>query len=239
MGVQDAHQWLGTSWLRSCRGAGATAPDDEVRAVGQRLLDRWSHPSRSFHNVRHLMDVLGRVDELSQETHDSDSVRLAAWYHGAVFAHDTDAEHATLGSADEDASALLAFDELSGLGVPEKTASRVRDLVTMLHRHFPEPGDGDAAVLSDADLALLASEPQRYKEYLRAVREEYSAIPQVAFLQARRAIVSRFLARPAIYGSPMGHAWEEAARQNLQAEQARIDKELTRIAAERPADPAA
>lgn len=239
MGVHDAHQWLGSSWLRSCRGAGATAPDEEVRAVGQRLLDRWSHPSRSFHNVRHLMDVLGRVDELAQETHEPDAVRLAAWYHGAVFAHDTDAEHATLGSADEDASALLAFDELAGLGVPEKTAARVRDLVAMLHRHFPEPGDGDAAVLSDADLALLSSEPQRYKEYLRAVREEYAAIPLPAFLQARRAIVSRFLARPTIYASPMGHAWEEAARQNLQAEQARIGKELARLAAATPGDPAA
>ncbi|HWK91196.1 MAG TPA: hypothetical protein VNR17_02930 [Luteimicrobium sp.] len=237
MGVQDAHQWLGSSWLRSCRGAGATASDEEIRAVGQRLLDRWSHPSRSFHNVRHLMDVLGRVDELSQETHDPDSVRLAAWYHGAVFAHDTDAEHATLGSADEDASARLAFDELSGLGVPERKAARVRDLVAMLHRHFPEPGDGDAAVLSDADLALLAGEPQRYKEYLRAVREEYSAIPQTAFLEARRAIVSRFLARPALYASPMGHAWEEPARQNLQAELARIDKELARLAAEAPSEP--
>jgi predicted metal-dependent HD superfamily phosphohydrolase len=237
MGVHDAHQWLGTSWLRSCRGAGATAPDEEVRAVGQRLLDRWSHPSRSFHNVRHLMDVLGRVDELAQETHDPDSVRLAAWYHGAVFAHDTDAEHATLGSGDEDASALLAFDELSGLGVPERKAARVRDLVAMLHRHFPEPGDGDAAVLSDADLALLAGEPQRYKEYLRAVREEYSAIPRTTFLEARRSIVSRFLARPAIYASPMGHGWEEPARQNLQAELARIDKELARLAAEAPSEP--
>jgi len=185
------------------------------------------------------MDVLGRVDELAQETHEPDAVRLAAWYHGAVFAHDTDAEHATLGSADEDASALLAFDELAGLGVPEKTAARVRDLVAMLHRHFPEPGDGDAAVLSDADLALLSSEPQRYKEYLRAVREEYAAIPLPAFLQARRAIVSRFLARPTIYASPMGHAWEEAARQNLQAEQARIGKELARLAAATPGDPAA
>lgn len=238
MGVQDARQWLLSSWQRSCRTAGATADDTEVRAVGAALLDRWSHPSRAFHNVSHLVDVLRRVDELSEETHDPDLVRLAAWYHGAVFAHDEDADHATLDSSDEDASATLAVVELTALGVPPARAERVRDLVTALHRHYADPGDFDGAVLCDADLAVLASEPQRYKEYLRAVREEYHEIPDEAFWRARATIVSRFLARPAIFTSPMGAAWEGPARQNLEAERARVAKTLTALdaAAQRPRD---
>jgi predicted metal-dependent HD superfamily phosphohydrolase len=232
MGVQDARQWLISSWLRSVRHAGATASDDDIRVVGERLLDRWSHPSRTFHNVRHLVDVLGYVDELAEETHEPDLVRLAAWYHGAVFAHDTDALHATLDSSDEDASALLASTELTGLGVPERAAQRVRALVGALHRHDADPGDFDGEVLSDADLALLAAEPQRYKDYLRDVRAEYAQIPQPEFLQARRTIVSRFLARPKLFTSPMGATWEEPARQNLAAELQRIDKELARLSAD-------
>jgi predicted metal-dependent HD superfamily phosphohydrolase len=229
MGVEDARQWLISSWVRSVRNAGATAPVDQIRATGERLLDRWSHPSRTFHNVRHLADVLRRVDELAEETHEPDLVRLGAWYHGAVFAHDVDAEHATLDSADEDASAALAVAELTVLGVPEGAARRTRELVTTLGRHFADPGDTDAAVLCDADLALLAAEPQRYQEYLRAVRAEYERIPQAAFLRARRTIVTRLLARPQLYTSPMGGTWEEPARQNLQAELQRIDKELGRM----------
>jgi predicted metal-dependent HD superfamily phosphohydrolase len=229
MGVQDARQWLISSWGRSVRHAGATATDEEIRAVGQRLLDRWSHPSRAFHNLRHLAGVLGYVDELAEETHRPELVRLAAWYHGAVFGHDTDAEHATLDSADEDASALLAQTELAGLGVPGPAVERVRSLVGVLHRHYADAGDFDAEVLCDADLALLAAEPQRYQDYLRDVRAEYAQIPQPAFLRARRTIVSRFLARPQIFTSPMGATWEEPARQNLSAELQRLEKEITKL----------
>ncbi|PJI93996.1 HD domain-containing protein [Luteimicrobium subarcticum] len=232
MGVAEAQQWLISSWVRSCKALGATAPDDEIRATGKALVERWSHPSRTFHNVRHLIDVLGHVDELAEETHGPDQVRLAAWYHGAVFGHDEDAERATLDSSDEDASATLAHDELAALGVPERTAERVRHLVLALHRHYPDADDFDGAVLCDADLAIFAAEPQRYKEYLRAVREEYSAIPWPVFLRARRAIVSKFLARQAIFTSPLGSAWEESARQNLAAEIQRIDKEIAKLDAQ-------
>ncbi|NTW42568.1 MAG: hypothetical protein HGA44_22300, partial [Cellulomonadaceae bacterium] len=86
MSVNDAPQWLIAAWNRSCIGAGATAPHDVIEKVGEGLLARWRDPHRHFHNLRHLTDVLARVDELSEETHEPDLVRLAAWYHGAVLA---------------------------------------------------------------------------------------------------------------------------------------------------------
>ncbi len=233
MGVTslDAPQWFLSSFIRSARGAGADVPEAQVRATGQALLDRWDQPGRHFHNLQHLAEVLGRVDELSQETHDPDLVRLAAWYHGAVFDAKEKATYANKGGEDETASALLAISDLMSLGVDEATALRVAHLVNALVRHAPDPQDFDCAVLCDADLAMLAAEPQRYKEYMRNVRDEYGHIPTADYIRARIAILTKLLSRRTLYSSPLGAAWEEAARQNLDAELQRLRKEAAKLAA--------
>ncbi|GII97658.1 putative metal-dependent HD superfamily phosphohydrolase [Sediminihabitans luteus] len=229
--IADAPQWLMTSWARTVHCAGATAPPEQIMEAGERLVDAWSRPDRHFHDLRHLGDVLRRVDELSQETHSPELVRLAAWYHGVVFDAADSATYSNKGGEDESASAQLAHDELTALGVPEESAQRVAHLVTALVRHAPDPTDFDCAVLCDADLAFLASEPQRYKEYLEDVRTEYAHIPRADFVRARIAILTKLLERPTLFCSPLGSAWEEPARQNIGAELQRLGKEQRKIEA--------
>ncbi|GIG27694.1 HD domain-containing protein [Cellulomonas marina] len=232
MGVHDAPAWLLTAFVRSTQEAGATAPVEEVRRRGEELLARWSDPERTFHNLRHLADVLMRVDELAEETHEPDLVRLAAWYHGAVFDAGWKRDAQRRGGEDEHASALLAQQELLALGVPEKRAQRVHDLVATLWRHAPDPADVDCSVLCDADLAMLAAEPQRYKTYVQALRAEYAHVPTEDFLRARLRIVHKLLERPRLFASPLGAGWEEPARQNLAAEEQRLRKELDALLAQ-------
>lgn len=230
MGVHDAAQWLLPAWVRTCLGAGATAPAEQIEAVGERLLARWSEAGRHYHNLRHLVDVLAHVDELAEEAHEPDIVRLAAWYHGAIFDAAERASFAHRGGEDERASAALARLELGELGLPARAVDRVAELVTALERHTPRPGDPDCAVLCDADLAMLAAEPQRYRAYLAALRAEYAHIPVEDFVRARIAILKRLQERPRLFASPLGHAWEEAARQNVDAELQRLEKELATVA---------
>ncbi|MFD7310584.1 hypothetical protein [Promicromonospora sp. NPDC059942] len=231
MGVltSDAPQWFLKSFVRSAVGAGATADTDAIEAVGQSLLDRWADENRHFHNLRHLASVLHRVDELAEETHEPDLVRLAAWYHGAVFNAERKVADASQGGEQTTASAALADKELTGLGVPVRAADRVAALVNAIVRHAPDPTDFDAAVLNDADLAMLAAEPQRYKDYKSAVRAEYAHIPAEDYLRARIRVIERLLARKSLFLSPMGAAWEEPARQNLDMELHRLRKEQAKL----------
>ena len=236
MYVAEAPEWLVPAFTRSVVAAGGTATADEIRTVAGRLLDRWSVPHRRFHTVRHLLDVLARVEELGREAPEPALVQLGAWYHGAVF----DAQivtGSTRGCEDEAPCAALAVSELTGLGVPDDRARRVGDLVTALVAHDPDPADLDANVLCDADLGVLAAEPQKYRTYLHNVREEQADVPAAEFLAARRATVTHLLARKTIYRSPRARPWEEIARENLQAELHRVDRELSRLVDTEP-DPA-
>ncbi len=221
-----APAWLLPAYMRAATGVGATAAHGDVELAGGRLLDRWEDASRHFHNVRHLVDLLQRVDELQQETHDAHAVRLAAWYHGAVFTADAAAAYAHKGGEDEVASAEFARAELASIGVPDAAINDVTTMVEALARHSTNPESADCAVLCDADLAVLASDPQKYKQYLLDVRAEYSHIPPRRFVLARKAIVEKLLSRPKLYISPFAQPWEAPARQNLKAELARLEREL-------------
>ena len=74
--------------------------------MGAALIARYSEPHRHYHNTTHLASVLGWVERLAGD-HDLFLVRLAAWFHDAVYAIPP------LQVTNEEASARLAFRELS------------------------------------------------------------------------------------------------------------------------------
>ncbi len=243
MGAESAPQWLLPAFVRSVTAIGATASREEIEAVGRRLLERWCSPDRRHHGVTHLVAVLQRVDALSQETHSPELVRIAAWYHGAVFDTALLKQYMRAAGENKPASAEVAMADLLALGVPERVAARVRDIILSLVRHDADPTDVDCMALCDADLGTLAVEPQKYKEYRTRVREEFAHIDPRRYVEARIAIVTRLLARRKLFLSPLASAWEEPARQNLAAELQKLKAELAtlppRAPDEEPPAPAA
>src|SRR5262245_29954004 len=78
----------------------ASAPAGLAAKVGEDLLARWGESHRYYHTVSHLGVVLAVIDEHASWAEDLDAVRLAAWYHDAVYdPHRVD---------NEEASAILA-----------------------------------------------------------------------------------------------------------------------------------
>ena len=235
MGI-DAPQWLLPAYLRSVKAVGGTASVEAIREAGERLVVMWSSPDRRFHNLKHAIDVLARVDELADESHNPDIMRLAAWYHGCVFSSATEQTYKRNGGEDEVASAAYAAKDLHGLGVPDAVTDRVCALILNLKRHNLAHDDIDALALTDADLGTLAVNPQQYKRYRELVREEYAHIPDERYLRGRATIISKLLSRETLFSSPLGARWELPARQNLQAEQRRIADALAKLP---PPDPRA
>ncbi|MFG2048647.1 metal-dependent phosphohydrolase [Micromonospora sp. NPDC048935] len=203
-------------WRAAARGAGARADAGSARA-GEQLLDRWREPHRHYHTVAHLTAVLDVVDQHAGLADRADLVRLAAWWHDAVY------DPRAAGDANEQDSAALAESVLTGLGVPTSTAAEVRRLVLLTAGHAVGPDDRDGALLCDADLAVLAAPPAVYDSYAAAIRREYAHVPEPAFRAGRAAVLSGLLALPALFRlPPLAEVWEEAARGNVRRELATL-----------------
>ncbi|WP_019355127.1 HD domain-containing protein [Streptomyces sp. AA1529] len=203
---------------------GADGPDPAP--YGEDLLGRWAEPHRRYHGTAHLRAVLDRLDELAARLPpereagpgtgagagpDLAAVRLAAWFHDAVYRPDR--------SENEERSARLAERALPEAGVPAARTAEVARLVRLTVTHDPADDDLDGALLCDADLAVLAGTPEQYAHYAAEIRQEYAFVPDAAFREGRSAVLRQLLGLPHLFrtGYARDH-WEPAARHNLTTE---------------------
>jgi predicted metal-dependent HD superfamily phosphohydrolase len=191
-------------------------------AAGARLRDRlieaYGDPGRGYHDLRHLREVLGHLDGLLRQpvasSVDRLAVVLAAWFHDAVYDGGPD---------DEERSAALAEASLPQVGLAPAVVAEVARLVRMTRDHRPDPGDRAGAVLCDADLAILASSPERYDEYVHDVRREYASLDETTFRRGRAAVLRALLSAPSLFHTPAAQEeWERAARANVTRELAAL-----------------
>lgn len=226
-------QWLASAFCRTAEAIGATASKEDRRATAERLIERWQAEGRWHHNLTHLIDVLQRVDTLAPEMHHPEAVRMAAWYHGAIFDTSLITEYRRAAGEDKEGSAQLAREELTALGVPAQTVEQIAQLICSLRGHAPDSSGIDGQALSDADLGSLAAEPQKYRTYRENVRREFAHIDLLDYINARMCLITKLLERPTLFATPLAAQWEDAARENLQAELHRLADEGGRVAAER------
>jgi predicted metal-dependent HD superfamily phosphohydrolase len=224
----STHDHLLGGWVRHLRRLAPAADRERVMAVGRDLLDRYGEPQRAYHDRRHLAEVLAGVALLAEHAHDLSVAVAAAWWHDAVYEVPVLTSAPTSSAAPdvstEEASARLAEVTLAKLGTHDERLTRVGALIRMTAAHDPSPLDPDAEVLSDADLSVLASPPNRYATYVADVRREYAAVPDDLFRLGRAAILRSLMEGDRIFRTPSAHErWEADARANIAAELRGLD----------------
>lgn len=178
--------------------------------LSEELVERWSEPHRSYHDLGHLLRVLESV-ELLIEPGDHPELLAAAWFHDAV--------HRGQAGTDEQQSVDLARNRLSMAGWDRDRCHRVAELILVTVDHRPAPHDGEAQTLVDADLSILGADSESYDQYARDVRDEYRHVPDHEFAPARAEILKRLLDKPALFHTAQATAlWEDRARDNVRRE---------------------
>jgi predicted metal-dependent HD superfamily phosphohydrolase len=207
-------------WRTAARAAGAL-DETAVDRAGRDLLDRWHEPHRHYHTATHLAAMLSVVDSQAHTAGHPDLVRLAAWFHDAVY------DPRAPGAANERHSAALAGRVLVRLGLPATAVAEVGRLVLLTAGHRAAAGDRDGALLCDADLAILAAPELAYDRYAAAVRREYAHVPDRAFRAGRADVLRGLLDLPALYRVPaLAERWEAPARANLVRELNELTKPI-------------
>ncbi|GHC59940.1 HD domain-containing protein [Streptomyces flavofungini] len=210
MGAEGVEE-LRARWRDALVGARGTGAGPDPAPYGENLLGRWAEPHRRYHTTEHLTAVLTHIDTLHSHATSPHLVRLAAWFHDAVYAPDR--------SENEERSARLAERALPEAGLTPAATAEVARLVRLTTTHDPAEGDANGEVLCDADLAILAAPPDLYAAYAAAVREEYAFVPDEAFREGRANVLRQLLALPRLFRTEYGAThWEPRARENLTTE---------------------
>lgn len=199
------------------------APGELIEAECLFIIRSWTEPHRAYHSLRHVADMFTALQRLGREgsalsEHALLLARLATWYHDVTYD-----PRATPGS-NEQRSATIARDHLHRLGAAGEDVDAVEALVVMTIDHRGETTDPVVPpelveAFHDADLWILSSPAQRYREYARQVRDEYAHVPAHLFASGRSLILRDFMARDHIYRTSYARAhWEHTARENVDAE---------------------
>lgn len=181
----------------------AVPPDQEF----DRLIGRYSEPHRAYHTVQHLEECFRAFEAGRSSAQSPGAVGIALFFHDAIYdthVHDN-----------EEKSAELARHVLADANADAQLLSYVTDLV-LATRHAAVPETMDQQLVADIDLSILGASRQRFDEYERQVRQEYSWVDETIFRTVRSRILQELLARPAIYSTPDFHTrLEQTARENL------------------------
>ncbi|MDX1631368.1 MAG: N-methyl-D-aspartate receptor NMDAR2C subunit [Thermoanaerobaculia bacterium] len=186
------------------------APADLLHA----LLLRYTESHRHYHDRRHLVDCLQKSATCREIQRRPTEVDLALCYHDAIY---------DPGRGDnEERSAALAAGVLEPL-LSRKRVERIRASI-LDTRHEGEPAAADGAVVVDVDLSILGADPERYEDYRRAIREEYSWVPESSYRRRRSRLLRSFLDRSRIFATPLfQERLESRARENLARELAFLE----------------
>jgi predicted metal-dependent HD superfamily phosphohydrolase len=191
------------------------ADKEVVQQAFADLVERYSGPTRFYHTLAHIAEMLDIIAGLRGGARNLAAVQLAAWFHDVVY--DAHAED------NEERSAAYAEEVLTRLQLPTKTIRAVVNLVLLTKTHRAEDADADGAILLDADLTRLGAPPERFAAYSQAIKQEYAWVPEDEYRRGRRQLLRSFLRRQRLYSTdPMYRALEEQARQNLTEEIARL-----------------
>ena len=187
-------------------------PDAARRdAEFQRLAAAYQAPTRHYHTLHHLENLLRRLDTIALQ--DRPVVELAVWFHDAVYN--------ALKPDNEARSAAEALAFLRHSTLESARQQRVAFLIgrTANHTQPQPPADGDLLAFLDADLSILGAPADVYREYARQIRREYCRVPLLLYRPGRRKVLASMLAAPVLFHT---RSWRDeldaAARRNLQAE---------------------
>ena len=167
---------------------------------------------RAYHSWSHPVQMMETMRTIGRHLHDRNAVLFATILHDVVIDFTR--------KDNEERSAVFAEQCLSG-HVPEPTIIHTARMIRssanhLVPKNLPPEDMQDIAYFLDLDLSILGADPSAFDAYEAGIRREYAHVADGEFIQARAAILERFLSRDNLYFTEWGRSQFEArARRNL------------------------
>ncbi|MGM8910068.1 HD domain-containing protein [Psychrobacter sp. 1U1] len=212
---------LGLGFARHLSAIDSDIKSAEVNALWQDIATRYNEATRAYHTLRHLQQLFAQFEQVKHKLYEPHIIALALYYHDVIYNPTS--------TNNEQKSAEHAVEALSHYLSVEQ-CQYISALIMMTANHqldeLANPNKiSDASYLLDMDLSVLGASWPEYKQYTKAVRQEYSHVPLTDYCTGRMAVLNGLLAHPKLYLTNYYYErLEMQARDN-------IKRELTLLAA--------
>jgi len=173
----------------------------------------YAEPHRFYHNLNHIENVWHALGKHPGIVGDQ-SMLLSVIYHDVIYDPSR--------TDNEERSADLASKRLLEAGFPKEIIQQCyeRIIATKSHR---TADDLLTNLFLDADLSILGSSAQDYKQYYKNIRREYAIFPDDVYYPGRMKVLQHFLSSAAIFKTEAFFIqYEKSARKNLENELSEI-----------------
>jgi predicted metal-dependent HD superfamily phosphohydrolase len=172
------------------------------------IVAGYSEEHRFYHNLSHVNALLASAEKFKERFADEESVRLAVWFHDAIYEPKS--------PTNEIDSARLAVKTLAALNFPHAKIEHVEKMILATQKHDAAGLDADGRYFLDLDLGILGANAEIYQAYAKAIRREYSFAPENLYREKRREVLLKFLEREFIYYTDeLRELLEPRARMNI------------------------
>lgn len=178
-----------------------------LHALWDEIDKKYSESSRHYHTLAHLENIIFQLEEIRNQVADWDTVLFAIFYHDIVYK--------STKSNNEEKSAEVATERLSGIYFPKNKISKCAAMILATKKHL-YTGDNDTDLFTDADLSILGQSWDEYTIYFKQIRKEYSIFPDLIYNPGRQRVLNHFLIMDSVFKS--NHFYnrlELRARENL------------------------
>ena len=171
------------------------------------LVAAYDERHRAYHTAEHIEACLIHLDRVNSELDRPHEVRLALWFHDAIYK--------IFSGANEKDSAVWVVKFLRVNKAADDVIARIENLI-LITEHHANPSTKDEQFMLDIDLSILGAPTETYDEFEINVRKEYEIVPKIIFRKKRKEILQSFLDMKRIYKTDVFFAEREAqARANL------------------------
>jgi predicted metal-dependent HD superfamily phosphohydrolase len=193
-----------------------TAPSEPT--FFHEVVEPYNEPERRYHCAQHPRDLLAVFDQHWWSAQFPHACVLSLVYHDVIYQ-----AHSTPGSSDNELASMQLFQKHAReCHMPAKMMAIVAALI-MGTDHKPTslvPGNArvlaDQKLIIDIDLSILGSNEEKFADFERLIRQEYSHYSARVYAQGRAHVLQTFLDRSTIYyGEAFIARYERPARRNM------------------------
>ncbi|WP_296208106.1 hypothetical protein [Psychrobacter sp. UBA3480] len=219
--VSNKHDELGKCFAQHLSTMTSDISPKQIDRLWQNIVTRYGEPQRAYHTLNHIEQLLVQFESIKHILSEQHIIALALYYHDVIYDPTR--------SDNELKSAEFATDALSSY-LSQEQCQQTHALIMMTANHqldtlVDSDKYNDAAYLLDMDLSMLGAPWPTYKQYAKAIRQEYKHIADDNYRDGRTAVLQGLLAHPKLYLTDHYYnQLETQARDN-------IKRELTLLAA--------